>query len=95
MLIQHKQEGNKGMYFIADDGNILAQITYSNVDDDKLMIIEHTEVSDELRGKNVGYELVHKIVEHARLYGQKVAPICPFAKAIIDKKPDFQDVLSE
>lgn len=95
MLIQHKQEGNKGIYFIEDDGNILAEIIYANADNDKLMIIEHTEVDDELRGKNVGYELVHKIVEHARMHGQKVAPICPFAKAIFDKKPDFQDVLSE
>jgi predicted GNAT family acetyltransferase len=58
------------------------------------MIIEHTEVDDVLRGKNIGFELVHKAVEHARMHGQKVAPVCPFAKAIFDKKPELRDVLS-
>jgi uncharacterized protein len=95
MLIQHKQEGNRGIYYIEEDGNVLAEIIYSNADDDKLMIIEHTEVNDELRGKNVGYELVHKLVEQARMHGQKIAPVCTFAKAIIDKKPEFKDILSE
>jgi predicted GNAT family acetyltransferase len=95
MLIQHRQEGNRGIYYIEDEGNVLAEIIYSNANNDKLLIIEHTEVDDELRGKNVGFELVHRLVEHARMHGQKIAPICPFAKAIIDKKPDFQDILAE
>jgi predicted GNAT family acetyltransferase len=95
MLIQHRQDGNRGIYYIEEDSNVLAEIVYANADDNKLMIIEHTEVDEVLRGKNIGYELVHKAVEHARIQGQKVAPICPFAKAIIDKKPEFQDVLAK
>lgn len=95
MLIQHKQDGHKGIYYIEEDGNVLAEIIYSSADNDQLMIIEHTEVNEELRGTNVGYELVHKLVDQARMHGQKIAPVCPFAKAIIDKKPDFQDILSE
>ena len=93
MLIQHREEGKKGIYFIEDDGNVLAEIVYANVNDDQLLIIEHTEVDDELKGKNIGYELVNTVVEHARMHGQKVAPICSFAKAIFDKKPELQDVL--
>ena len=54
MLIQHKQEGKRGIYFIEDDGNVMAEIIYANADDNKLMIIEHTEVDDDLRGKNIG-----------------------------------------
>ncbi len=94
MLIQHKEEGHRGIYFIEEDGDILAEIVYANANDNQLLIIEHTEVDDALRGKNIGFELVHKMVEHARMNGQKIAPVCPFAKAVFDKKPDFQDVLS-
>jgi predicted GNAT family acetyltransferase len=92
MLIQHKEGGNRGMFFIADDGEIVAEIVYATTGNNTI-IIEHTEVDASLRGQNIGYELVHKTVEHARMHGLKVSPVCPFAKAVFDKKPDFQDVL--
>jgi uncharacterized protein len=92
MLIQHKETGNRGIFFIEDEGEILAEIVYAN-GGANMIIIEHTEVDDRLRGQNIGYELVHKVVEHARMQGLKVSPVCPFAKAVFDKKPDFRDVL--
>lgn len=58
------------------------------------MIIDHTEVSDELRGKNVGYQLVHTAVEYARANHIKIIPLCPFAKSVFDKKAaEYGDVL--
>jgi len=93
MLIQHKKINNKGMFFVESDGNILAEMVYSMSSPEK-MIIEHTEVSDELRGKNVGYQLVHTAVEYARTHGIKITPLCPFANAVFKKKPEYADVLS-
>lgn len=92
MTIQHKEGENRGVFFLPDDEDILAQIVYT-VSSDNTMIIEHTEVDDELRGNNFGYELVHKTVDYARMHGMKVSPVCPFAKAVFDKKPEFGDVL--
>ena len=92
MLIQNKMVGNKGMFFVETDDNILAEMTYNLPSPDK-MIIEHTEVSDELRGQNVGYELVHTAVEYARTHHIKIIPLCPFASAVFKKKPEFADVL--
>jgi uncharacterized protein len=57
------------------------------------MIIEHTEVSDELRGQNIGYELVHTGVEYARTHHLKIIPLCTFANAVFKKKPEYKDVL--
>ena len=93
MLIHHKEGGNGGMFFIEDEGDIVAELVYAR-GGENIIIIEHTEVDKSLRGNNVGYELVHKTVEHARTQGLKVSPVCPFAKAVFDKKPDFQDVLA-
>ena len=92
MTIQHKEGENRGLFFIVDEDEVLAQIVYT-VSSDNTMIIEHTEVDDALRGKNIGYELVHKTVDYARMHGMKVTPVCPFAKAVFDKKPEFGDVL--
>ena len=93
MLIQHKQNGSKGFFFVGEEDKPLAEMTYTMPAADK-MIIEHTEVSDELRGKNVGYQLVHTAVEYARANTIKIIPLCPFANSVFKKKPEFHDVLS-
>jgi len=92
MLVQHKKIGAKGMFYIERDGNILAKMVYSMASPEK-MIIEHTEVSDELRGQNIGYELVHAGVEYARTNHIKIVPLCTFAHSVFKKKPEFADVL--
>lgn len=92
MLIQHKKIGSKGLFFVQQDGNILAEMTYTMPSPEK-MIIDHTEVSEELRGQNVGYQLVHTAVEYARTHHLKIIPLCPFASAVFKKKPEYTDVL--
>ena len=93
MLIQHQQQSHKGSFYVEENGNRLAEMIY-NMSGSELMIIEHTEVADELRGKNVGYQLVHTAVEYARTNHLKILPLCPFAKSVFDKKhAEFGDVL--
>lgn len=93
MIIQHKGDVTKGLYFLAEEEEMVAEIVYAP-GGEGLIIIEHTRVDDGLRGQNVGYELVHKVVDHARRNGLEIIPVCPFAKSVIEKRPDFQDVLS-
>lgn len=93
MNIQHKEGGNRGAFFIADEGKIVAEIVYAK-SGGNVLIIEHTEVDERLRDRNIGYELVHKTADYARQQGMKVSPVCPFAKAVFDKKPDWADLLA-
>ena len=57
-------------------------------------INEPVEVDEQLRGKNVGFQLVSHAVEYARRHHYKITPVCLFAKSVFDKKPDFADVLA-
>ncbi len=94
MLIQHKQTETRGVFFIpGEEDDFLAELIYMKKEPDT-MIIEHTEVDDELKGQNVGYQLVYTAIEYARAHKLKIIPMCPFARAIIEKKPEFKDVLS-
>lgn len=93
MLIQQKDNGHKGMFYVGEENEPLAEMAYTMASPSK-MIIDHTEVSDELRGKNVGYQLVHHVVEYARANNIKIIPLCPFAKSVFDKTPAFADVLN-
>ena len=92
MLVQRKQTDNKGMFYVEYEGEIHARMFYHMKAADK-MVIEHTEVDDELRGQNVGYQLVEAGVEYARQHNIKITVWCPFAKKVFDKKPDWHDVL--
>ena len=92
MLIQNKKVGNKGKFYVEQDGRIVAEMVYSMPSPDK-MIVEHTEVDESLQGKNIGKQLVHHMVEFARANAIKVIPLCPFTNAVIKRTPEYQDVL--
>ena len=93
MLIQQKEDGHKGRFYVEKDGNQLAEMTYSLTEPD-IMIIDHTEVDEVLKGKNVGAQLVNAGAEYARTKNFKIIPLCPFAKKVFEKKhEEYKDVL--
>jgi len=93
MLIQHKQVNGKGMFYVGQDGAIVAELVYSKSADNK-MIIEHTEVDDSLSGKGVGLQLVTTAVEYARTHQMKIVPLCSFARSVFKRKPEWTDILA-
>lgn len=93
MVIQQEQDGSEGSFYVEENRIRLAEMTYS-MTGTELMIIDHTEVSNALRGKNVGYQLVHTAVKYARTNHIKILPLFTFAKSVFDKKgAEFADVL--
>jgi predicted GNAT family acetyltransferase len=91
MNIQHKDDNKKGLFYIEENGKTLAEMTY--VWAGNKIIIDHTEVGEELKGKGAGKQLVEKAVEFAREKKIKIMPLCPFAKAVFDKTEKYKDVL--
>lgn len=91
MNIQQEEKGSKGAFFIEENGQRLAEMTYAKAGDTRL-IIDHTEVSDALRGKGAGKQLVTAAVSFARQHKLKILPLCPFARSVFEKVPEFADV---
>ena len=92
MEVTHQETENKGRFFINEGNKTIAEMTYSKAGEHKF-IIDHTEVDDDYRGKNLGLKLVSSAVEYARKNQMKTMPLCPFAKRVFDKKAEFSDVL--
>jgi uncharacterized protein len=92
MQIQLEQKENRGAFYIEESGGRLAEMTFSQAGPDKI-IIEHTEVSDKLRGTGAGKKLVAEAVAYALKSKLKILPLCPFAKSVMEKTPEYQDVL--
>jgi predicted GNAT family acetyltransferase len=58
------------------------------------VIIDHTDVDAALHGTGTGAKLVAAAVEWARAGNRKLMPLCPFARSVFDKTPEFRDVLA-
>ncbi|NJO01625.1 MAG: N-acetyltransferase [Bacteroidia bacterium] len=81
MDIQREQKDQKGAFFVERDGRRLAEMTFVMTGANKF-IIDHTEVSDELRGQGIGQQLVESAVAYARENHMKIIPLCPFANSV-------------
>jgi predicted GNAT family acetyltransferase len=77
-------------YELAVDGHIAA--TYYSLADGVITFI-HTEVPPELGGKGIGSQLIKGALDQVRAEGLKVIAQCPFVKAFIEKRPEYQDLL--
>ena len=92
--IRHEFSGHRGAFFIERDGKRLAEMTYSAAGDTRI-IIDHTVVSDELRGTGSGARLVEAAVPWARAGRKTNNPFYPFARSVFDKAPVYSDVRAQ
>jgi hypothetical protein len=90
--VEHEEAASKGAFYIDKAGQRVAEMTYSRTNA-TMIIIDHTDVDDSLRGEGVGRQLLEALVAWASSTGTKVLPLCPFAKAQFDKDPAIRDVL--
>lgn len=91
--IRIEQIDNKGRAFIESDSkDILAAMTFS-IAGESLLIIDHTEVDDSLRGLGIGRKLLDEIVVIAEKEDKKILPLCPFAKSVFDKDKSLSHLL--
>lgn len=93
MEVKHQSDGMKGSFYVEEDAKRIAEMVYVMAGSEK-MIIEHTEVGDSLRGQGVGMKLLEALVDEVRVTNIRVLPLCPFAKAAFQRRPDLQDVLT-
>ena len=83
---------NKGAAFLKQNGKQLAEMTFS-LAGDTLMIIDHTDVDDSLRGQGIGRKLLDKVLQYAENEERKIMPLCPYAKSVFDKDESIKKFL--
>lgn len=90
-IVHLEQNEKNGFFKVTIDGTEQGRMTFVYAGPDKI-IIDHTEVRPGNEGKGLGKKMVTAAVEMARTQGLKILPLCPFAKAVFDKTPEFNDV---
>jgi predicted GNAT family acetyltransferase len=94
MGIELEEMGKKGALFVEKDGERQAELRFFHSAPGR-MTIYHTEVNKNLRVTGVGTELVAEAVKYARKKALKIVPTCPFARKVIERTPEFRDVLAD
>jgi predicted GNAT family acetyltransferase len=89
--IAHERSAHRGAFVVDRDGRRLASLSYTVAG--ATVILDHTDVDDSLRGTGAGRQLVKAAVDWARAEKQRLMPLCPFARSVFDKTPEYGDVL--
>lgn len=90
--IEHQEANSKGSFYVQQGNERIAEMTYSRTNA-TLIVVDHTEVDERLKGQGVGRQLLDALVAWARETHTRVIALCPFAKAQFDKDPSIRDVL--
>ncbi len=92
LAIQHAQTDEAGTFYVELGGERLAELAYGR-DGPGHACIEHTTVSERLRGRGVARRLLDASVAWARASGTKLSATCSYARTVFEKDRSLGDVL--
>ena len=90
---EHTESNMQGKISLIQEGKLMATVTYVRKDAGNVRV-DHTIVEPEARGTGAGKRIIAELVRWARKNNQRITAECTFAKAVIVKNPDMQDILN-
>ncbi|MCL1698688.1 MULTISPECIES: GNAT family N-acetyltransferase [unclassified Lysinibacillus] len=81
---------NKLAFVYKQDGEKLAEITWQQKG--QVMVMDHTYVSDKLRGQGVAKKLLDHAAAYAREKGYNMQAVCSYVVAAFEKSNAYDDV---
>jgi uncharacterized protein len=93
-MFEHKEEPQRqvttGRFEIEQDGHV-AYLEYTVAG--KILALLHTEVPEELRGRELASELTKFALQWARENHMKVDVICPLVADYLDRHKEYSDLV--
>ncbi|KOS63326.1 N-acetyltransferase [Lysinibacillus agricola] len=81
---------NKLAFVYEQEGERIAEITWQQKG--QVMVMDHTYVSDKLRGQGVAKKLLDRAAAYAREQGYKMEAVCSYVVAAFEKTNAYDDV---
>lgn len=88
-----KIEKNR-IYFEDENGKLLAELTYRDIDDTTVNI-NRTFVDSSLQGKGIAGELMNTVVDELEKNGKHAVPTCSYAVKWFEKNKEYSNLLAE
>ena len=91
-MITYKYEPEKNrVAAYLNDGTEIGEITYK--DKGEVWDANHTFVEPAHRGTPIAGEMLKSLVEKARELHKGIHPTCPYVVKVMDRIPDYHDIL--
>ena len=87
-----KIEKNR-IYFEDENGKLLAELTYRDIDDTTVNI-NRTFVDSSLQGKGIAGELMNTVVDELVKNGKHAVPTCSYAVKWFEKNKEYSNLLA-
>lgn len=87
----HTEKGQRGAFFIEEDGVRIAEMTYRRLGASHILI-DHTEVAMHLRGQGVARVLLDAAVAWARQTHTRIGATCSYVLAQFARDSSLHDV---
>lgn len=91
MEFEYKEVGSEEFaYQYNQNGEKLGEITWTILGD--VMVMDHTFVSDKLRGQGVAKKLLDTAATYARENSLKMEPVCSYVVSAFNKSDEYDDI---
>lgn len=91
MQIKHKNSKRGGVFYLENQGQRSAEITYQYYDINTI-IADHTWVDPVLRGDGVARKMLDVLVNYAREHQLKIIPQCSYVAVMFKRDQSLKDV---
>ncbi len=91
--VRHEESKKSGRYLIDLAPGIVAEMTYQRTGANTILI-DHTRVPAQYRGKNIAEKLMVHVIDDARKNGTKITPVCSYAVAQFKRHQEWSGLLS-
>ncbi len=92
--IRHEKNRNSGRYVIELAPGKIAEMTYQRQSLSQI-IIDHTRVPPEFRGRDIAARLMEYAIGQARRNKDKIVPECSYVQKQFARHKDWADLLAE
>jgi uncharacterized protein len=92
-VISHEDYGRGGIFFVMRNGIRVAEMTYHRTGE-QVVVIDHTEVDEVLRGRGVARKLLDAAVAWARATDTMIIPSCSYVTLQFARDASIRDVLA-
>ena len=93
MSFTNKKSGNGGVITLNNEKDEIGRLTYTIFPEDHKMVISFVLVHSKYEGRGMGKYLVEESIRFARENNWKVSPHCSYARAVMNRMPEVQDIL--
>jgi len=89
--VRHEAGETSGRYLIDLAPGVVAEMTYQRTGPNTILI-DHTRVPPQYRGKNIAEKLMLYAIDDARQNGAKIIPVCSYVITQFKRHPEWSNL---